>query len=160
MANRNERSVVHEVFTLDRQLTAPPDLVFSVWSDPAAKRRWFVESDGREWETLSYDMDFRVGGREHGEFRRNGQQTLRNDTEFLDIVDNRRIVFAYTMAIDGKRISASLSTALFESAGGGTILTYTEQAAYLDNLDKMESRRHGWLFLIDQIAAQLEAQGA
>ena len=143
---------------LDRQLAAPPDLVFSVWSDPAAKRRWFVESDGREWETLSYDMDFRVGGREHAEFRRNGRQTLRNDTEFLDIVDNHRIIFAYTMTIDGSRISASLSTALFEPSGDGTLLTYTEQAAYLDDLDKMESRRHGWSFLIDQIADQVSAQ--
>ncbi len=160
MVSPSDRLVVHETFTLERNLPHVPARVFSVWSDPTAKRRWFVDADGPEWETLAYELDFREGGREVGEFRHNGKVVHRSDTEYLDIVPDHRIIFAYTMIIDGRRISASLATAQFVPSGGGTLFTYTEQAAYLDRLDKAEARRHGWTFLLDQMTAQLDAAGA
>ena len=35
---------------------------------------------------------------------------MRNDTTYQDIVPEERIVLAYTMAVGGRRISASLAT--------------------------------------------------
>jgi uncharacterized protein YndB with AHSA1/START domain len=63
----------------------------------------------------------------------NGPET-RNETVYLDIVPDRRIVMAYTMAFDGKNISASLGTVEFEAIGAGTRLIYTEQGAFFDGL--------------------------
>ncbi len=157
MPKQNDRSVHHEVFTLERRLKHAPELVFSVWADPAAKRRWFVDSDDPGWKTQKFEMDFREGGTETGEFRSPSDQVYRNDTIYLDIVPNERIISAYTMSMDGRHISASLSTVLFVPSGDGTLLTYTEQGAYLDGLDKAASRESGWAFLLDQMTAQMAA---
>ena len=64
-------SISHENFTIERTIAAPPDRVFDLWSDTAKKRRWFVDSDGPEWTTLEYDVDFRVG---RSEERRVGKE--------------------------------------------------------------------------------------
>jgi uncharacterized protein YndB with AHSA1/START domain len=73
----------------------------------------FAEDEG--WRIEEYGLDFRVGGREHGRFRRGNGPETRNETVYLDIVPDRRIVMAYTMALDGKSISASLGTVEFEA---------------------------------------------
>jgi hypothetical protein len=51
----SERSVTHDKFTIERTYDAPPERVFSAWSEPAAKARWFGRGD-------AYELDFRVGG--------------------------------------------------------------------------------------------------
>jgi uncharacterized protein YndB with AHSA1/START domain len=74
---------------------------------------------------------------------------------YLDIVPDRRIVIAYTMAIDGTNISASLGTVEFEAVGGGTRLIYTEQGAFFDGADGPSSRQQGWHGLLERLAAML-----
>jgi uncharacterized protein YndB with AHSA1/START domain len=60
-------------------------------------------------------------------------------------VPERRIVFAYTVAVEEHRISASLVTVEFLGAkGGGTILIFTEQAAFFEGADGPEMREQGW----------------
>lgn len=153
-------SVEHATFTLERVYAHPPARVFAAWANADAKRRWFVDGDGPEWETLSYDLDFRVGGREHGHFRRNGAEVHANETVYLDIAPDRRIVFAYSMEVEERRISASLGTVVLAPEGSGTRLTYTEQATYLDGLDKPAAREGGWGWLLDQLEAALEREAA
>jgi uncharacterized protein YndB with AHSA1/START domain len=148
-----ERAVVHETIVSERTYDRAPDRVFAAWRDPATKREWFAEGEG--WRIEEYELDFRVGGREHGRFRRaNGQET-RNETVYLDIVPDRRIVMAYTMAIDGKKISASLGTVEFEAIGARTRLIYTEQAAFFDGADGPSSRKQGWHGLLERLAGAL-----
>ena len=53
---------------------------------------------------------------------------------------DHRIVFAYTMTIGNKRISASLGTVELVPEGRGTRLTYTEQAAFFDGADGPQMR--------------------
>jgi uncharacterized protein YndB with AHSA1/START domain len=148
-----ERTVVHDTIVTERTYGHPPDRVFAAWRDPATKREWFAEGEG--WRIEEYGLDFRVGGREHGRFRRgNGPETC-NETVYLDIVQDRRIVMAYTMALDGKNISASLGTVEFEAVGGGTRLIYTEQGAFFDGADGPSSRKQGWNGLLERLAATL-----
>lgn len=66
-----------------------------------------------------------------------------NDTVFLDIVPERRIVVAYTMTFDGRRTSVSLATIELGESEGGTRLVYTEQGAFLDGLDQAKMRESG-----------------
>ena len=82
-------TIDHQSFSLERHIAAPPSRVFACWSDPELKRRWFVESDGPEWRTERYDLDFRIGGTESGSFvRESGDFAGRHEnmTHFLDIV--------------------------------------------------------------------------
>ena len=147
----------HVTFVIERHFDAEPARVFAAWADPAAKRKWFVDNDGDAWETLDYGLEFRVGGREHGQFRNNGTTVHGNETVYLDVVDNQRIVFAYTMSLDGVRTSASLTTVDLRPDGRGTELVFTEQAVFFDDLDEAGAREGGWRWLLDQLADVLAA---
>jgi uncharacterized protein YndB with AHSA1/START domain len=148
-----ERTVVHETIVTERTYDHPPDRVFAKWRDPAIKREWFAEGAG--WRVEEYGLDFRVGGREHGRFHLGNGPEIRNETVYLDIVPDRRIVMAYTMAVGGRNISASLGTVEFEAAGAGTRLIYTEQGAFFDPADGASSREQGWRGLLESLAATL-----
>ena len=148
-----DRTVVHDTLVTERIYDAAPERVFAAWRDPAVKRRWFAEGEG--WRVEEYGLDFRVGGREVGRFRFADGPETRNDTVYLDIVADRRIVMAYTMAIAGTIISASLGTVEFEASGSGTRLIYTEQGAFFDGIDGPASRSQGWRGLLESLAAML-----
>jgi uncharacterized protein YndB with AHSA1/START domain len=149
-----ERSVSHATFTLERTYDAPPAKVFNAFADPAIKRRWFVEGEG--WDIEEFTPDFKVGGYERSRFRFRGGAPIRNDTTYHDIVPNERIIMAYTMTIGENRISASLATFEFKPEGGRTKLVFTEQGAFLDGLDKVESREGGWRGLLDALGRALQ----
>jgi uncharacterized protein YndB with AHSA1/START domain len=148
-----QRTVVHDTIVTERNYDASPNRVFAAWRDPATKREWFAEGEG--WRVEEYGLDFRVGGREHGLFRRAEGPDTRNETVYLDIVPDRRIVMAYTMAVDDAIISASLGTVEFETVGAGTRLIYTEQGAFFDGTDGPSSREHGWRALLESLAVAL-----
>ena len=148
-----ERTLVHDTMVIERTYSRTRERVFAAWRDPAIKRQWFLEGEG--WRIEEYGLDFRVGGREHGRFRFGNGPETRNETVYLDIVPDRRIVMAYTMAVDGKNISASLGTVEFEAAGAGTRLVYTEQGAFFEGGDGPSSRKQGWNELLERLAATL-----
>ena len=126
----------HARFTIDRRFDCPPQIVFSAFADPAAKRKWFVESEG--WTIDGYEADFRVGGFERSRFGFGDGPPMGNETVYLDIVPERRIIFAYSMTMSGTPFSASLSTIRFTPEGSGTRPAYTEQAAFLDGKDRAD----------------------
>lgn len=154
-----DRIVSHSTFVIERTYPAAPQQVFRAFSDTARKRRWFAEGEGFEVE--SFEMDFRVGGFERSRFRfKEGSPVpagtpCANDTVFLDILNNERIVLAYTMTVGGNRISASQSTFELLAEGTGTKLIFTEQAAFFAHADGPQIREQGWRALLDQLAREL-----
>jgi uncharacterized protein YndB with AHSA1/START domain len=150
-----ERSAVHSTFNLERTYDAAPARVFNAWADPAIKRGWFAEGEG--WEIDEFTVDFKVGGYERSRFRFKGGAPVRNDTTYHDIVPNERIIVAYTMTVGENRISASLATIEFKPNGGGTRLVFTEQGAFLDGLDKPESREGGWRELLEALGRAVQS---
>ena len=155
--------LAHGMFTLERRYDASPARVFRAWSDPVAFRRWFVEAPGatvHEWV-----HDFRVGGRGGGRYRfgAEGSVTGFNDTLFLDIVDNARIILTYVMGReleDGKRReSASLATIELIPDGAGARLIYTEQGAYFgdDGGAHIPLREEGCAQMLENLAREVEA---
>lgn len=153
--------LAHGMFTIERRYDASPDRVFGAWSDPLAFRRWFVESPGatiHEWE-----HDFRVGGRGGGRYRfgDDGNPVGFNDTLFLDIVENRRIILSYVMGHEfgdeTRRESASLATIELVPDDGGTRLTYTEQGAYFgeDGAAHIPLREEGCAEMLGNLAREL-----
>jgi uncharacterized protein YndB with AHSA1/START domain len=144
-------AVEHARFTMERHLDAPLAAVFAAWAEPAAKRRWFGEADG--WEDVEHRLDFRAGGSEYSAGRLPGGPLYVNETVYLNIVPGRRIVFAYTMRLDDKPLSASLATVTLQPDRGGTRLVYTEQITFFEGRDDVESRRSGWSWLLGRLEA-------
>jgi uncharacterized protein YndB with AHSA1/START domain len=158
-------AVVHSSFRIERTYPAPPSRVFAAFADPAIKRRWFVADTG--WSVREHSLDFRVGGGERVVSLFGGGPPgappagteMGNDTTYLDIVPDERIVFAYTMAAAGRRFSASLATVELLPEGAGTRLTFTEQAAFFEGADGPALREQGWKALLDALGAELHRAG-
>ncbi len=152
-------NVAHSTFVIERNYPAAPQQVFRALSEPARKRRWFAEGEGFEVE--SFEMDFRVGGFERARFRFKpgtpvpAGTACANDTVYLDIINNERIVIAYTMTVGGNRMSSSQSTFELVPEGTGTKLVFTEQAAFFANADGPQMREQGWRALFEQLAREL-----
>jgi uncharacterized protein YndB with AHSA1/START domain len=147
---------VHDTFAIERSYDATPGRVFAAWARPEARARWFAGPEG--WTAIERSLDFRVGGREVTRGRFESGLVSSYESQFLDIVPERRVVFAYVMHLDDRKISASLATLELEAEGGGTRLRYTEQAVYIDGYEDGGSRKRGTEGLLDQLDAWLRSQ--
>jgi uncharacterized protein YndB with AHSA1/START domain len=100
----SERTVVHSTFVIERSYSATP----------VKKRRCFAEGEG--FEVDKFEMACGVWGAARARFRFKPGTAIKqgtacaNDSYYLDIVPNRRVVIAYTMTSGDERRSASLST--------------------------------------------------
>jgi uncharacterized protein YndB with AHSA1/START domain len=156
-----DRTVTHGTFVIERQYPVSPDRVFAAFSDPAKKRRWLL--GGKQAE--EFTMDFRVGGIEHSSSRFPAGTpfegtTLANDTNYLDIVDNARIVIAYSMSIGDRRISSSLATFELVPTPAGTNLIFTDQGAYFEGSDGAQIREAGWRKLLEQLGNEVSEKSS
>jgi uncharacterized protein YndB with AHSA1/START domain len=149
----NDRSVTHATFNLARLLKAAPDRVWLAYADPQKKREWFAATEAAV--TQAYHLDFREGGSELWRGSFNGMK-VEMQAQFVDLVPDQRIVTAYQMHIDGKRISVSVQTVELRADPAGCALKLTEYGAYLDGYDNEESRRKGTEDLLDALASAVE----
>lgn len=151
-------AIQQDSFTIERFYSKQPGTVFAAFADPARKRRWYAE--GETHDVDDFQMQFEVGGLENLSSRLNASTpfagvALERRGSFLDIVPDNRIVTAATMAIGGRRISASLETFEFVPLDAGTRLVFTHQAVFFEGADGPQMRRQGWELLLDRMTAEL-----
>lgn len=154
----SERSALHSTFVIERTYPTTPARVFRAFADPKAKALWFHGPD--EPAPQHHELDFRVGGREVSRGGTKGGPRYVMQGVYQDIVPNERIVFAYDMHMDDKRISVSLQTLEFKPEGRGTRLVLTEQGVFLDGLDKPEWREQGTKALLEAMGRSLSVEPA
>ncbi|NJO82350.1 MAG: polyketide cyclase [Blastochloris sp.] len=148
-----DRSVTHGTFVIERTFPTPPARVFAAWADPLAKSVWFGSPE--EQHNPPEVFEFRIGGQERRSGMAPSGHSYRYAATYADIVLDRRIVYTYTMELDGACISVSVATIAFIPVAAGTRLTLTEQGAFLDGLDTATQREHGTTGLLDQLGAFL-----
>ena len=154
-----DRSVIHDTFSIERTYPAAPSRVFAAFASAEAKGTWgdTGELEPAEGAAATQEFDFRPGGRERFGVRYDGQ-TMRYDALYYDIVPDQRIVYSYEMYADDARISVSVATIEFAKSGDGTVLTWTEQGAYLDGIDGAQAptlREGGTTEMLDGLTRYL-----
>jgi uncharacterized protein YndB with AHSA1/START domain len=156
IARMCKRSAVHDSFTIERVYDAAPAKVFHALTDQTAKSRWFAGGD--DWELLERSMDVRPGGRERLKGRwANGTVTL-FDAVYFDVMPDSRLVYAYDMYMNERKLSVSLATIeLLAEGAAKTRLIVTEQGAFLDGYEDAGSREKGTGSLLDRLGASLDA---
>jgi len=152
----SEYSTVHSTFSVERTYEASPARVFAAWSDPKARLQW--EAIGDNFTTTYTQNDFRVGGRDVSKFDFGKSDQYVADARYEDIVKDRRIVYAYTMSHNERRISSSLTTISLTPVAEGTHVVLTEQITILDGGDKVEYRQAGIEGQLDQLGVFLAGQ--
>jgi len=148
------RSTKHSSFVIERRFDYDPAQVYRAWAEPPVKARWF-NGPADKWKEEVREMDVRVGGRDRliGKFV-DGSES-RFEALYLDVVPEKRLVYAYDMYWQGKKISVSLASVEFVLAGKGTKLVLTEQHAFLDGYEDGGSRERGTRGLMDNLAVAL-----
>jgi uncharacterized protein YndB with AHSA1/START domain len=148
-------SILHDTFVLERTYPRPPDRVFAALSDTAKKRVWYAEGEHHEVEL--FEMDFREGGQERLRYKlRPGTPfpgaVIEHEGIFQDIVRDKRVVMASTMALAGRRISISLITFDLVPQHNATHLVLTFQGVYFEGADGPQIRAMGWGKVLDRLA--------
>ena len=146
--------VVHATTVVERRFAAAPAVVFEAWADVDKRARWDLPG-GDDWELVELRQDFRIGGRESARFGPKGAATFWSSGEFLDIVDNVRIVSAGTMHDGDRRTSATMCTVEFVTDGTGTRLVLTDQSAFLQG-EAPKDRKSGWGKIVSRLGAFLD----
>lgn len=116
--NTNEPAAEREV-VITRVFNAPARLLFEAYRKCEHIRRWFGP---RGWPVTLCEIDFRVGGR----FRfamtgPGGEQNTPFGGEYLEIVENRKIVYDNGFELPGA--GRMIVTVTFDEAGDKTTLT-------------------------------------
>ena len=145
-ASATNPAQAHATFTVERIYPNCRAHVWSTWAAREKKAAWLGAPD--------LSLDFRVGGAERSTFKDEMGEHL-NEGRFFEILDQQRIVLAYSMALNGRVHTVSLATIVFADEGGGTRLTYTEQMCVIPPSDGAEGRRHGWTHLLEAVATYL-----
>lgn len=120
----------HDTFVIERTFDASPARLFKAHADVKAKSAWF--GGPPDWDNGELQSDFRVGGKEYHKGGPKGGFVSEYSATYLDIVPDERIIIAYEMVLDGKKMSVSLATTEFVAAGKGAKVIFTEQGVYLD----------------------------
>lgn len=147
-------SVDHHDFTITRTYPYTPSQVFDAWADPQKKALWF--GDSPDFTDRVFSHDFRVGGRDHDAATHKGGVRSFFDSEYTNIVPNERIVYTYSMSLDDRPLSTSVTCVTFEPVEGGTLMTFTEHGVHLDGIDNGEMREAGTVEIIKGLDRALD----
>lgn len=125
--------ITHDSFTIQREITAPVAEVFSAWTDPDQKRKWFADGDG------AYELDCRVGG---SELAVSGDTSFRST--FHTVLDGQLLAFGSVLSSGDEACTISITTVEFRSGDDATTqLELRQSNAFLTELETADSRRAG-----------------
>jgi uncharacterized protein YndB with AHSA1/START domain len=151
---------------LERTVDVPPELVWAAWTQPEHLKHWFTPVP---WQTVECEIDLRPGGIFRTVMRSPEGEDFPNVGCYLDIVENRRLVWTDALQ-PGFRPSMPTRFAadfgfmtgmiLIEPKGKGTHYT-----AIAMQKDEASRRKHeemgfydGWGTVLDQLVAYMKGR--
>jgi uncharacterized protein YndB with AHSA1/START domain len=124
--------------TIKRRFNAPPEKVFSAWTDPEKIKRWMGPG---EITTARAESDPRVGGSYRIVMRKpDSDEEFDVGGVFREVIANEKLV--YTWAWKSTPEHESLVTVTFKGDGTGTLLTLTHEQFFDE--DARDRHNHGW----------------
>lgn len=115
----------HGTLVFERRIAASVQAVFHAFSDPAQRAEWGAPS---ATAVILYDSaDFRPGGVDRFRCGSRSNPNVFGTTWYLQIVANSLIVSAEMIEMEGRQLSASLTTLELRSEGESTQLKSTSQ---------------------------------
>ncbi|WKJ90602.1 SRPBCC family protein [Methylomonas montana] len=154
--NPTEEAAESRELILTRLIDAPPEKVYSAWTEPALLKQWFCP---KPWSVASAELDVRPGGVSAIVMRSPEGQEFPSTGVYLEVVENQRLVFtdAYTCAWEPSAKPFMTGIITFENEGGQT--RYTARVLHWSAADRKthEERgfHEGWGKATDQLAALL-----
>jgi uncharacterized protein YndB with AHSA1/START domain len=137
--------VTHEL-RLERFVDAPPEVVFDVFTDPAAQHDLYA--DAPDWIVES-ECDLRVGGRWTITFGPPGREPARETNVFEEVDRPRRLVYRSTMAIpDGSSLDTQLQVT-FEPDDGRTRISIVQTG--FPTAELRDEYGGGWAGILDAL---------
>jgi uncharacterized protein YndB with AHSA1/START domain len=130
--------------TLKRRIGASPEKVYAAWTDPAQIARWWGPEQA---ETLSAELDARVGGRFRIVFRTPDGEEHDVSGTYREVAPGERLVFTWVWRTMPER--QSLVTVTLKRDGDGTLLTLQHEQ-FFDQAAR-DRHRSGWTGTLDKL---------
>ena len=123
--------------TIKRRFNAPPEKVFSAWTDPEKVKRWMGPAGV---QVLLAEGTAQTGG--HYRWLMKSPDGNEHDVSgvYREVILNQKLVFTWTWKSTPER--ESLVTIIFKGDGDGTLMTFTHEQFF----DEEVRDRHqgGW----------------
>ena len=130
--------------TLKRHFKAPPEKVFSAWTDPQKMSQWMGPEGASH---VSAQLDVRVGGRYQISMRTPDGEEHNVSGVYREVVPNQKLVFTWAWRSTPER--ESLVTVVLTADGDGTLMTFTHEQFFDE--DARERHRQGWIGTFDKL---------
>lgn len=132
--------------TVETQINAPIDTVWSAWTSPEDITNWNFTSN--DWCCPKATIELKVGG------QLNFRMEAKDGTMGFDLIgtfctiDNHKLI-EYTLE-DNRKVSIR-----FEASNGGTKVTETFDA---ETQNSVEMQKHGWQCILDNFKSHVESK--
>lgn len=136
--------------TFEREVAAPPEVLWEAWTAPAARAVWASPSPAVTVEFV--EAETRVGGREASICKVAGEPDIRCDVGWLVLEPGRRSVNYEVISSEGVTQSAALVTAEVSGAAERSRIAVTVQLSSLAE-DMTDGYRAGFGAGMDNLAA-------
>lgn len=139
---------------LERVVDVPPELVWKAWTEPKHLVKWFTPAP---WKTVDCEIDLRPGGIFRTVMRSPEGEDHDNNGCYLEIVENRRLVFTDALLPGFRPRDGGFFTGFItiEPVAGGT--KYIARAVHKDEAGRKAHEEmgfhSGWGTALDQLVA-------
>lgn len=148
---------------LERTVDVKPELVWAAWTKPEHLIRWFTPAP---WKAVDCEIDLRPGGMFRTVMQSPEGQDFPGIGCYLDVVENRRLVWTSALEPSFRPSPKSADDELFftavvtiEPAGEGT--KYTATAIHRNEADRKKHEemgfQDGWGKALDQLVTYVKS---
>lgn len=144
--------------TMRRTYAAPPELVFSMWTDPKHIVRWWAPHDF----TVPYaEFDARPGGKLRIDFRARNGFVFSNFGEVKEVQPPERLVFTAEYREDDRLMVVSLITVTCRPHEGGTRMTVHADVVFAEPeaANSLAGMEQGWSEQLEKLDRLLAPSG-